>query len=381
VNGAPFAAVIAMLLAQAPQVTFAPGQVVASVATAADSTQTYALYLPSQYRADRAWPLLMAFHPGARGRAFVDLYREVAEEYGYIVAASNVSRNGPWAPSLAAAQAMTQDVGARFSIDPARFYMTGFSGGARVAMQLALTSGKIAGVIASGGGFPDAQPRREVGFDVAGTVGVLDFNYLELRSLDRELASPHRVFTFDDGHTMPPADIARRALEWLELRAIVRGTRPADTAVIERWFNARVAAADRMTEPHLQATALNETAQDFRGLRDVSGIEKRAQSILSQRDVARALDQERDREEAEARLLRDIVTLESQLRHPETRAQGLAELRKRLREVHARAVKKDDSADRRSARRVLSGISSGAAARVNDADYLKLLQEFRITAG
>lgn len=140
---------LTVLLTQAPQPTFALGQVVASVATTADPSQTYALYLPSQYRGDRTWPLLMAFHPSARGRAFVDLYREAAEEYGYIVVASNVSRNGPWEPSLEAARAMTQDVGERFSIDPARFYMTGFSGGARVAMQLALSSGKIAGVIAA----------------------------------------------------------------------------------------------------------------------------------------------------------------------------------------------------------------------------------------
>lgn len=381
VNAHIAAAGLVVLLAQPPQTPFAPGQVLASVATMADPSQTYALYLPSQYRADRAWPLLMAFHPSARGRAFVDLYREVAEDYGYIVVASNNSRNGPWEPSLAAAQAMTQDVGARFSIDPARFYMTGFSGGARVAMQLALTSGKIAGVIVSGGGFPDGQPRHEVGFDVAGTVGFEDFNYLELRALDRELTSPHRVLAFDGGHALPPPAVARRALEWLELRAMVRGARPADPAVVERWFTARASAAEALTDARLQATALDEIAQDFRGLKDVSTIEGRARALLARPDVTRTLAQERRRDEAEGRLLTEIVTLESQLRQPDAHAQMLLQLRSVLRGVHKRATAKDDTPDRRSARRVLLGISSGVTARVNDPEYLKLLQEFRITAG
>jgi hypothetical protein len=381
VNASIVAAALVVLLAQAAQTPFAPGQVVASVATTADASQTYALYLPSQYRADRAWPLLMAFHPSARGRAFVDLYREVAEEYGYIVVASNNSRNGPWEPSLAAAQAVTQDVGARFSIDPARFYMTGFSGGARVAMQLALTSGKIAGVIASGGGFPDGRPRREVGFDVAGTVGLEDFNYLELRAIDRELTSPHRVFAFEGGHTLPPPEVARRAIEWLELRAMARGSRPKDAAVIGRWFTARVTAADEVSEPHVLAVALTEIAQDFRGLIDVSGLDARAASLMAQPGVERALAEDRARDHAEQRLLTDIVTLESQLRHPDERAQALVQLRSLLHGVHARATARNNSPNRRSARRVLLGISSGVSARVNDAEYLKLLQEFRVTAG
>ena len=40
-----------------------------AVTVADDSTQSYALYLPSDYTPDRTWNLLLAFHPGARGVA------------------------------------------------------------------------------------------------------------------------------------------------------------------------------------------------------------------------------------------------------------------------------------------------------------------------
>jgi poly(3-hydroxybutyrate) depolymerase len=51
------------------------GQVVPDVKCLADASQSYALYLPSTYSPDKAWPLLMGFHPGARGIAIVEKYR------------------------------------------------------------------------------------------------------------------------------------------------------------------------------------------------------------------------------------------------------------------------------------------------------------------
>src|SRR2546427_358384 len=70
------------------------GQIVDEVKCAADPSQSYALYLPSNYSPDRAWSLLVGFHPAARGRAIAETYQAAAEKYGYVVAGSNSSRNG-----------------------------------------------------------------------------------------------------------------------------------------------------------------------------------------------------------------------------------------------------------------------------------------------
>ena len=72
------------------------GVVIDRVAVAGEPDESYALYLPSDYGPDRAWSLLLAFHPSARGAAFVELYRPAAERYGYVIAGSNTSRNGSW---------------------------------------------------------------------------------------------------------------------------------------------------------------------------------------------------------------------------------------------------------------------------------------------
>jgi poly(3-hydroxybutyrate) depolymerase len=167
----------------------------------------YSLYLPSNFTTDRMWPIILAFDAGGRGRRGVERSQAGAERSGYIVAGSNNSRNGPWKPSLDAARAMTADLTGRFPVDPKRVYTAGMSGGARVAMMLALQpeliAGRIhpgiAGVLASSAGFPPGEFRESVAFPIFATAGTDDFNYLEVLNLDRTLRSPHRVVVFEVG--------------------------------------------------------------------------------------------------------------------------------------------------------------------------------------
>src|SRR4051794_8103192 len=73
---------------------FPSGQIIPDVKCASDASQSYALYLPSNYTPDRTWPIIFGFDPGGRGQNAVDRYQAAAEKYGYIIAGSNNSRNG-----------------------------------------------------------------------------------------------------------------------------------------------------------------------------------------------------------------------------------------------------------------------------------------------
>jgi hypothetical protein len=70
------------------------GTVVSVLTCLDDPTQSYAVYLPSHYTPDRAWPIIYAFDPFARGKTAVDVYKDAAEKYGYIVVGSNNSCPG-----------------------------------------------------------------------------------------------------------------------------------------------------------------------------------------------------------------------------------------------------------------------------------------------
>lgn len=125
------------LVAQSPTPPFPRGELVPKVVARDRADQTYALYLPKAYDGKRRWPLLLAFCPGADGPGAVTRHQRAAETYGWIVAGSNVSKNGPSEPNEAAARVMLADVRARLSIDDTRLYACGISGGACVANWIA----------------------------------------------------------------------------------------------------------------------------------------------------------------------------------------------------------------------------------------------------
>jgi poly(3-hydroxybutyrate) depolymerase len=122
------------------------GQAVQQIEVRDHPGQSYALFVPSNYRADHGWPILYCLDPGARGRAAVERFAAAAEKAGFLVTGSNNSRNGPLAPSREAIGLMVADTHERYAIDDARIYAAGLSGGARLALSWAMgQNGRIAG--------------------------------------------------------------------------------------------------------------------------------------------------------------------------------------------------------------------------------------------
>jgi dienelactone hydrolase len=356
-----------------------PGTVIQDVRCLADPSQGYALYLPSGYTSARVWPVILAFDPGARGRTPVERYQAAAEQYGFIIAGSNNSRNGPMDASARAVSAMSADIGQRFAADPKRVYAAGMSGGARVAFATAISSRGIAGVIASSAGYHDGKMRRSVPFPVFATAGTDDFNHLEMRMLDRELTTPHRLVIFEGGHTWLSSDLATQGVEFMVVHAMKSKLTPREDAVLDRIFAKWLAAADAMTARKDQYVALQGIARDFEGLRDVAAVARRAEALGREREVRDALKRERDEDVREEQLLTAVKTAEAQLESDETRAMALMQLRRQWKTIADAARRPEESPERRMMRRVLSSISSSVT--TTDPEYLKIIAEYRTGRG
>jgi len=354
------------------------GQIIPDVKCSADASQSYALYLPSNYSANRAWPVILAFDPGGRGRNGVERYQAAAEKYGYIVAGSNNSRNGSPDTGKAVA-AMSADVLSRFNVNNRRIYTAGMSGGARVAFSVALSSPSIAGVMASSAGYPDNQVRKSLTFPVFATAGTEDFNHLEMRQLDRELKSAHHLEIFEGGHVWLSSDLAMMAVEWMEIQGMKSGLIPRDDAVIDRIFNKRTASISFDHKDLPTFLALQSVAADFERLRDIKTFEARAADLERERSIRSAIKSGRDEDEREMSMLNGIWELESQLSSRNERARVLADLKDRGRKLSEQAKKPQDTAERRLARRVLAGLSAGTSTQ--DPDYLAIVREYRTGRG
>jgi hypothetical protein len=79
-------------------------------------------------------------------------------------------------------------------------------------MLLAQNSDSIAGVFASGAGFP-AEFDESLRFPVFGTAGTDDFNYQEMYRLNRDLKSSHRFELFEGTHEWLPVETATNGVE------------------------------------------------------------------------------------------------------------------------------------------------------------------------
>jgi len=356
-----------------------PGTVIQDVRCVADPSQGYALYIPSTYTPSRTWPVILAFDPGARGRTPVERYQAAAEQYGFIVAGSNNSRNGPMDASARAVAAMAADVGQRFAVDPKRVYAAGMSGGARVAFATAISSRGIAGVIASSAGYHDGKMRRTLPFPVFATAGTEDFNHLEMRMLDRELTTPHRLVIFEGGHTWLSSELATQAVEFMIVQAMKTKIAVRDDAVLDRIFTRWLATAEATSDRKNQYLALQGIARDFDGLRDVSALAKRVDALGRERDVRDALKRDRDEDTREEQLLTAVKTTETQLASDETRPMALMELRRQWKNVADAARRPEESPERRMMRRVLAALSSGVTS--TDPEYLKIIAEYRTGRG
>jgi len=362
--------VTALAIAQTDSIP--KGQVIERIEALNDSSQSYALYLPSNYTPNRKWPVLYAFDPGARGRVPVERFKEAAEKYGWIVLGSNNSRNGPWDVVVNAWNAMQKDTHQRFAIDDERLYATGFSGGARAAIFIAVHCKCLAGVIANGAGFPvDLTPSPQMRFFFFGTAGVDDFNYPELKSLEEPLTKAgfiHRVRSFDGRHEWPPVSVATAAVAWMELHAIKVGKRPRDDGFINAMWQQLVSDARTLEESKKYYEAYQlylDLAETFKGLRDVAEMETKVNQLADSREVRAAIREEqgqiRKQRELESRLNSLIAGRDdgAQVNQSEEGFDSTTRLRASLSDLRKQSTALEDSTQRRVARRVLGSLFAG----------------------
>jgi tetratricopeptide (TPR) repeat protein len=371
-SGVAFVTLLVLLSATAQRAgaeELARGQVVERVVCKADSQQAYALYLPSGYTAEKRWPILYAFDPGAQGQVPVELFREAAEKYGWIVVGSLNSRNGPMKVSIDASNALWNDTHARFSIDDRRIYTTGFSGGARVAVWVAyLCNGCAAGVIACGAGFhtqiaptPKTQAST-IPFAFFATVGTDDFNFGELKQLDDvlgEIGLPHRTLTFEGGHMWAPKELCARAVAWMELEAIRSGRRPKDESLIaDLWAREleRARSLEEAKKLYDAYTAYSALVADFRAFRDVTEFERKLARLRELDTVKLALREEKDQIKRQQDLTRELLSFQERRRDIEARATAYGDFKRALDELRRQAREPEDSIARRVARRTLHDV-------------------------
>ncbi len=244
---------------------FRRGEIIKVVVNKFDSSQSYCLFIPANADTLKCKAILF-FDPKGDGSIPVMKYQAVAEKYGMILAGSNDSRNGLKPEQTAAiARNLVNDILTRTKLTREKIIAIGFSGGARVAVQTAISE-TLSGVIGCGAGFP-FEPARSYAFPFIGIAGNEDFNYLEMKRLHGKLESlgmRHQFVVFDGGHEWP--SLGRMEIAFLCLTALADKRKISD--------DKRAAELLAQDSAHL----LNET-----GITEIDQAE-----VIRQSDIAHA---------------------------------------------------------------------------------------------
>ena len=254
---------------------------------------SFALYVPKAYTPEKAWPVIFCFAPDGIGDVPVRLLAPAAERFGYIVAASNDSRNGPIEPIRKAQEVLWKEINARFKVEPKRSYGAGFSGGSRAALYLALSHpDRFAGVISCGAVWAEGKDMpKKCPLALFMLVGAKDFNYFEFTQADKELKSKgvlHWLQEFDGVHQWPPEACMTQGLEYMQAAAMKQGLIAEDKAFLESLLKAHLETAAVLAAKGQKVEALREYRQScefFGGLSEKASACEAADGLAQDPDV------------------------------------------------------------------------------------------------
>ncbi|MFB0565431.1 MAG: hypothetical protein ACETWK_07105 [Candidatus Aminicenantaceae bacterium] len=297
------------------------GKIIDKVICSKEPTQSYALYLPQAYTPEKKWPILYALDPGARGKMPLEHFKKASEKYNYIVVGSNNAQNGPMEPIVRAIIAVWDDTHDRFSIDPQRIYVTGFSGGARVASRFAkIMFTYVTGIIACGAGLSsEITPQEIPPAFYYGIIGNKDFNYLEMKILDGQLSQhkvPHRLLVFDGTHSWPPQDICLRAIECMEIEAMKKDLKPIDKNLIKDIYKRELTDTEALEASGQLFLAVSDyeiLEATFRDWMATDEIEKKTAQLKQSESYKRAVKEEKDYQNKELAILKNSRNIISQI--------------------------------------------------------------------
>ncbi len=210
--------------------------------TKTDTNLTYSVYLPTSYTTNNFLPVVIFFDAHARNVLPLETYQSLAEKYKFILVSSEQSKNGQeWKYSATLGDKLINEVTSSFAIDKNQMITSGFSGGARVATGLAMSRFDIKGVIASAAAFPGEVEATNSRFNFLGVIGNKDMNYLEMKSIDKQLDNSgvnHFILEYDGEHDWPPIDVMNEAFLYHFMESIrLKERTTEDTEIINHFIS------------------------------------------------------------------------------------------------------------------------------------------------
>ncbi|RZT00209.1 hypothetical protein [Aquimarina brevivitae] len=283
------------LLAQ-DTLTLKKGIVVNSLSQAS-SDNTYSLYLPENFTVDKKWPLLIGIESTPNSAALAHVFKEAANEYGYVIAILNTDQKDSLESTAVEFVNFLGYIVAYFSIQQDRVYTIGEGLDAELSSLVpVLYPDNFAGTIAVNNSIVyDETYKPKKNFYYYGIVHPQrkEFSYfIRLNELLTQRAIPAEVAVYDSDFDFPPTQVTRQVLSRLTLQAMFKGRTKLDSIWIKKALKEDLNRVNKMLRnkeyvyAQDQIVEIKQNYLDFYPKDSLATIEK---NILNSKDYKEEL--------------------------------------------------------------------------------------------
>jgi dienelactone hydrolase len=212
-----------------------------------DPKNRYEVYIPPRNSATGKLPLLVIIDPHANGKAAIDKFIPAVETYPAIVVASDLVKNN-FVNYDVAIKALIDDVRQKYPASETVF-LTGFSGGARMALGYALNH-RSGGLILAGA-LASADQLNALHCPVFSISGMDDFNFMETaRYLFQEKSIPANLNIELTGasHDWPDPQRLANAFGFLYLSCRAADIPPVSKSQLKEYCKIQLTRIDTLKE-------------------------------------------------------------------------------------------------------------------------------------
>jgi hypothetical protein len=189
--------------------------------------ERYQLYVPARYKADKPWPMIVFISAGDGPAGWSEWKKACAKHGVFFCSPYRAGNSCPAGQRARIVLDMLDDVRRRYRIDPDQTYVSGISGGGRMACTIAFNLPEwFGGVAPVCGTNPINEPpsylrhRAQERLSVAFITGENDFNRKENEAYMypwfEDLGIRTRLWVVPKmGHTMAPSTVLQEAYLWM----------------------------------------------------------------------------------------------------------------------------------------------------------------------
>lgn len=208
-----------------------------------DSLQySFSLLLPSKFNVNKKWPVVFIVDYNNIEKQVIRLMADIAEEKGYVLAASNnLSDTLSLSKNILAFSKTFNTIVGMLPIDENQIYTSGFNRAGRLASTIPAFISNIDGVLSynSTVGNIDVINVKKP-YQYVGITSSYNFNYtsmLATKEMLNKLKVPNQLLIEESTNDWPSKDALRKALCLFKMSAMAKGNATMDSLFVNNNYN------------------------------------------------------------------------------------------------------------------------------------------------